>query len=278
MTTMQIDNTALRETGNPVGQTRIVATGNGQGRRPGSDDGSDPTRLADHATTVLIERRALIRDCLRKCFDESRSGEVVQAFASASDWLAARQIATDPPLILLGTAASDEVLVDHEIALLSQAEPRAAIVFVGDAVDRERVLGALDKGARGYISTSTPFEVAVKAIHLVRAGGTFVPAECLEASQPSGNAPPSAQHLESRCRFTSRQLAVIELLRHGKANKVIAFELKLRESTVKVHVRNIMKKLQAQNRTEVAVRVNAMASLDKALGGTERMKFTKSLP
>jgi DNA-binding NarL/FixJ family response regulator len=52
--------------------------------------------------------------------------------------------------------------------------------------------------------------------------------------------------------FTARQAAVIEALRRGKANKIIAYELNLRESTVKVHVRNIMKKLHATNRTEVA--------------------------
>jgi DNA-binding NarL/FixJ family response regulator len=49
-----------------------------------------------------------------------------------------------------------------------------------------------------------------------------------------------------------RQAAVIEALRQGKPNKIIAYELEMRESTVKVHVRNIMKKLKARNRTEVA--------------------------
>ena len=52
--------------------------------------------------------------------------------------------------------------------------------------------------------------------------------------------------------FTTRQAAVVEAVRQGKANKIIAYELNMRESTVKVHVRNIMKKLKAGNRTEVA--------------------------
>ena len=66
-----------------------------------------------------------------------------------------------------------------------------------------------------------------------------------------------------RCRksnglFTARQAAVVEALRRGKANKIIAYELKMRESTVKVHVRNIMKKLHATNRTEVAYLANRL--------------------
>ena len=48
----------------------------------------------------------------------------------------------------------------------------------------------------------------------------------------------------------------MEALRRGKANKIIAYELNLRESTVKVHVRNIMKKVKATNRTEVVFKLN----------------------
>jgi len=58
--------------------------------------------------------------------------------------------------------------------------------------------------------------------------------------------------------FSSRQANVIEALRRGKSNKVIAYELNMCESTVKVHVRNIMKRLNAKNRTEVAFMANEM--------------------
>jgi len=60
--------------------------------------------------------------------------------------------------------------------------------------------------------------------------------------------------------FTARQMAVVDALRRGKANKIIAYELEMRESTVKVHVRNIMKKLKATNRTEVAYKANLLLS------------------
>jgi hypothetical protein len=53
-------------------------------------------------------------------------------------------------------------------------------------------------------------------------------------------------------------MTVVESLRQGKPNKIIAYELNLCESTVKVHVRNIMKKLRAKNRTEVAFLMNGV--------------------
>ncbi|MNE26255.1 CsgBAC operon transcriptional regulatory protein [compost metagenome] len=56
--------------------------------------------------------------------------------------------------------------------------------------------------------------------------------------------------------FTQREVDVINALTQGKANKIIAYELNLRESTVKVHIRNIMKKVDAKNRTEVIFKIS----------------------
>jgi DNA-binding NarL/FixJ family response regulator len=58
--------------------------------------------------------------------------------------------------------------------------------------------------------------------------------------------PPGLQDL------TSRELEVFELVRRGKSNKIIAYELGVQESTVKVHTRKIMTKLKAINRTHAA--------------------------
>jgi DNA-binding NarL/FixJ family response regulator len=138
----------------------------------------------------------------------------------------------------------------------------APVALMADSEDPSHIVGALERHVRGYIPTSLPLHVAVEAMRLVRAGGVYVPASSLIASQKSqvetDNDNPKAVSM-----FTTRQLAVIAALRKGKANKIIAYELNMRESTVKVHVRNIMKKLKARNRTEVAYLANTMLSGDK---------------
>ncbi|MCS0501264.1 response regulator transcription factor [Ancylobacter mangrovi] len=104
-------------------------------------------------------------------------------------------------------------------------------------------------GARAFLPTTLSLDAILKALYLVQRGGFFIPAQCL-LSLPSGgvvNAPADLSEL-----FSPRQLAVIKAMRKGMSNKVIAYELTMCESTVKVHVRNIMKKLKAKNRTEVA--------------------------
>jgi DNA-binding NarL/FixJ family response regulator len=75
------------------------------------------------------------------------------------------------------------------------------------------------------------------------------------AARRSADSATSKQN-DNSLRLTARQAEVAKALRRGTANKVIAYELGMCESTVKVHVRNIMRKLKARNRTEVAFMMN----------------------
>jgi DNA-binding CsgD family transcriptional regulator len=102
------------------------------------------------------------------------------------------------------------------------------------------------------------FDIAVEAVRFVLAGGTYVPLECVLATGGSGIA--AAQPSPSVGAVTGRELAVVRAIQQGKSNKVIAYDLNMCESTVKVHVRNIMKKLKARNRTEVAIKAQTVLS------------------
>lgn len=86
-------------------------------------------------------------------------------------------------------------------------------------------------------------------MYLVKIGGTFVPPSLSLRTKPER----VATEL-----FTPRQMAVLERLKIGKPNKIIAYELAMSESSVKAHIQNIMKKMGAANRTEVACRVREL--------------------
>jgi DNA-binding NarL/FixJ family response regulator len=88
----------------------------------------------------------------------------------------------------------------------------------------------------------------VEATRVVWAGGEFVPASSLFMARTGAAASTHAPPLSAR--FTQRQLDVLELMRRGMANKSIAHALTMSQSTVKVHVSNIMQKLKATNRTQ----------------------------
>jgi DNA-binding NarL/FixJ family response regulator len=132
----------------------------------------------------------------------------------------------------------------------------APVIVLSDVDSYASICAAFDVGVRGYIPTmSTPPEVAIEIMYLVRSGGTFVPPTGLSSRGIS-----SRETLDrvAAQQFTPRQRAVLDCLKLGKTNKIIAYELQISESSVKTHIRNIMTKMNAKNRTEVACRAHEL--------------------
>jgi DNA-binding NarL/FixJ family response regulator len=109
-------------------------------------------------------------------------------------------------------------------------------------------LTALGGGAKSFIPANTSIDVMANVLLLTKAGGTYAPASTVLAAHDK-SASSNSGH-QAHAMFTTRQLSVIDALRKGKSNKAIAYELNMCESTVKVHVRNILKRLNAKNRTQ----------------------------
>jgi DNA-binding NarL/FixJ family response regulator len=150
--------------------------------------------------------------------------------------------------------------VQTALELLKVRLPDAPAIVLSDRDDVDEVNLALTRGVRGYIPTSVECEVAVAALRLVNAGGTFVPADALRPAPAKQDNQPDAERRgrSDELDLTPRELSVIDLLREGKPNKLIAAQLEMRESTVKVHVRNILKKLNVGNRTHAASVANRL--------------------
>jgi DNA-binding NarL/FixJ family response regulator len=157
-------------------------------------------------------------------------------------------------VVYIRNAGLTNTLVRSALELLRVRLPETPAVILSDRDEVDEVNRALSHGVRGYIPTSVECEVAVAALRLINAGGTFVPADALRTSpakqdsQTEGNRRGRSDELD----LTPRELSVIDLLREGKPNKLIAAQLEMQESTVKVHVRSILKKLHAANRTHAA--------------------------
>lgn len=154
----------------------------------------------------------------------------------------------------LGRQASDMEYTKSDV--FRELSNRYPMVVLSDVESPTLVMAALDAGFKGYLTTALSLELAADALKLVRSGGTFIPANCLKRALDN-------ESYKTRSLFTAKQQAVVEALRKGKANKIIAYELNMCESTVKVHIRNIMKKLRAKNRTEVAYLANDLENREK---------------
>ncbi len=132
--------------------------------------------------------------------------------------------------------------------------PSAPIVLLADEVDENAARGAIELGARGYLAKSASEEVLRHALALAMAGEIYLPREQFSAPAPQTGAAPCGTSPDNPLRrLTYRQREVLSHLALGRSNKEIARCLGLLESTVKVHVKTILKKLAATNRTQAAM-------------------------
>jgi DNA-binding NarL/FixJ family response regulator len=200
---------------------------------------------------ALIESRALVRECIRRSMQSALSLPIV-AYSTALD-LEPQLRGAPAELVVLSLADVNKASIANMLSLLSELVPKRPVIVLAQRDDVDLALTAMRHGAKAFIPSTMDFRIAVEAVRIVLAGGTYLPMECLfAAGQPGGPTPripfPSSV-------VTPRELAVVRAIQQGKSNKVIAYELNMSESTVKVHVRNIMKKLKGKNRTDIAIKL-----------------------
>jgi DNA-binding NarL/FixJ family response regulator len=150
-------------------------------------------------------------------------------------------------IINLGQERMSSPTAAHLVTRVGELLPTVPVAVLSDDEDPESIREAFELGVRGYIPTSLASMVTAAAVHLVCVGGTFVPAAALLSQSDRRRHSAGEQLIEG---FTQRQTQILDCLRRGMANKLIAYEMNMCESTVKVHVRTIMKKLNATNRTQ----------------------------
>jgi DNA-binding NarL/FixJ family response regulator len=200
-------------------------------RRPVTEEA--PLKVA------IVDSVSFTRECIDISINDMsgrqpyRDSLITQKFVS---WDEISRCDTRFDIIVYHSHSADSLA---DLRKLTELAP-AIVLSIDDRVEAVRL--AFDNGARGYIPTaSTGLDLLVEILHFVKAGGTFVPPSTLARSELPQ---------KERQRLTEREMLILDLLKKGKQNKVIAYELGLSESTVKVHIRHILDKLRARNRTE----------------------------
>ena len=137
-----------------------------------------------------------------------------------------------------------------DLALLSTAAPDIPILVTAECDDAESARVILRSGARGFLPTSLGLKVLMGALERMRAGGTYIPLVLTEPALPTRMEPMRDTPWRE---LTRRQRDVLALISEGKSNKLIADALTMTESTVKAHVKQIIKRLHVANRTQAAL-------------------------
>ena len=211
--------------------------------------------------TVLLSRNALISIGLRHILEETCFS--VAGFAPDQASFSNRYPNTSPNLFILDGSDAPGHIIDTAQTLKAQY-PQARIAVIADGFDLAFVKLARSAGVDGFCLSGSGRKVLIAALELVMVGEAVLPthlmAQLLDtvpaASDLQAQGEAGAEFGLSDPKFrklSTREAQILNCLTEGAPNKVIARKLDVAEATVKVHVKAILRKIGATNRTQAAM-------------------------
>ena len=192
---------------------------------------------------MVVDDHPIVRQGLVGVLEDEADFRVVGAVGSVAEALA-----------LAGRARPDVILLDLElphldgIAALPQlatASPANRTIIFTAYDDDERIFGAIEAGAKGYLLKGAPTEEIARAIRTVHGGGSHLAPRVAARVVNRLSAPGRAHD-----RLSKREREVLLLIAAGHSNKEIGHDLAISERTARFHVTSILAKLGATTRAQ----------------------------
>lgn len=200
---------------------------------------------------LLIDDHKLFRSGVKALLARQADIEVVGEAADGLDGVQqARQLRPDVILLDLHMPG---VTGREAVRTLSEELPATRVLMLTVSEDAEDLLDTLHAGAAGYLLKNIDAEYFVDAIRRAAGGESVVSPEMtgkLVAGLKRAAAPLAEKEKD---RLSAREREILSALARGASNKELAREFELAESTVKIHVQNILRKLNLSSRVQAAV-------------------------
>ena len=206
--------------------------------------------MPDNTRVLIIDDHPLFRKGLSQLLALSGSFEVIAEAASGQEGIElARSL--DPDLILLdlnmkGMNGLETLRTMRDLEI----DARIILITVSDAP--EDLIAAIRAGSDGYILKDNDPDDILRLIDSAMHGKNAISPE-LTSLLATALREETVVEQRSQASLTERETAILKCLASGMSNKLIARELDIMESTVKVHIRNLLKKLKFRSRVEAAV-------------------------
>jgi two-component system nitrate/nitrite response regulator NarL len=212
----------------------------------------------DHVTTFLICRNALLRTGISHILADTPFVVAAETFDNRS---ALPAIANETPVLVLLCESLSAHVYEDTLKKLNAQCPFARVVVLADHLEPQAVVRLCAAGLDGLCPTAMPKAALLKALELVMLGETFIPGSVsleLLKQEPrpqlgDGRVAPVPDTPEGMGKLSKREVQILHCLTQGASNKLIARELGVAEATVKVHLKRILRKLKAANRTQAAI-------------------------
>lgn len=192
---------------------------------------------------VVVDDHPLLRMGVASSIEQASDMQLHAQFANAAElktWLASGQKAD---VVLLDRSLPDADGLDL-VSDVREAGMKVIMLTIEEA--EAEISDAISAGVDGYVIKSSEPDHVLSAIRNVCAGQGSFPLNIMQR-MARGELPHHALDI-----LTHREMEIVEFVKQGLSNKIIAYNLKLSENTVRNHLRNIMEKLNLRNRVQVA--------------------------
>jgi len=205
---------------------------------------------AETFTLLLIDDHPMLRNGLKQLIALDERLQVVAEAGNGAQGVALAQ-QHDPDLILLDLNMPGLNGLDT-LTRLREAPLSGRVVVFSVSDEEEDVVNALQRGADGYLLKDMEPEEFLKALHQT-AAGQIVLSEALTPMLVTRLRDARPARPRDITQLTRREREILQLISDGMTNKAIARKLAISESTVKVHVKYLLKKMNLKSRLEAAV-------------------------
>ncbi len=206
---------------------------------------------------LTVDHMALVREGIYSLLTGRDSVQVVGEASDAQE--AAELVQQLEPDVVLLDQSMPGLDAPETIALLKRQRDRVEVIVLTETLDEERAFPALEAGANGYVLKDISADHLIRIIHGVCNGRAvihpYIARQLVDRfrvlSRERGNHP-EGSHLIS---LTSREREIIVEMANGATDREIAQKVRLAESTIKSHIRSILRKIGARNRTQAVAYV-----------------------
>lgn len=216
---------------------------------------------------IVADNRRLCRECLRLLIETFDPDIEVSEATDATE--VSTLLAQDPncSVVLYNLVTPGDEGVSF-VESLQDGIPDIPLIVLCDFDDESLMRNIMKGGAKAFLPSTTPSPVMVSVLRLVIAGGAYVPPAMLlddgagsrEPVRRNGQTDRETVIAENFPLLTPRQRSVLALLSLGYMNRDIATELGMCENTVKAHVKQVMRKLEVDNRTQAALMADRLVA------------------
>jgi DNA-binding NarL/FixJ family response regulator len=231
------------------------------GRWGSSTDAAGRHRPADEQDALrvlLLDPQALVRQTLRTAL-EARPGIRIIAEARDTHEAVNAAAALGPDLALIH-ACLEMPDVLRSVEVIRESAPDCRVILIGADEDIGMLIAALDAGASGYFTKSSPFSDLVEAADHTSRGKVLLPRAMLEEllAKLLEQRTEEMHALHKVSRLTGREREVLLLLADGGDNERIGDALVISPQTARTHVQNILTKLGLHSRLEAVAFVRRL--------------------